>query len=294
VRSPLAYVPRRTRLGDAGALAASVYLGSFAVIAFAFSNPIVLAGSAAGVIVAGTGAKAGRALRAAARWGVALGAFVIAVNGIVSQRGDTVLVHGLWLPLLGSTHISAEALAEGSVLALRIVVVMMAFAVHCASVDPDRVLRLLRPVARRSALTATLIARLVPLAAADYLRLGDAAALRGPGAASVGRAALARRLVAGALDRAVDVAATLELRGYAHGAPRSPRSARRSRHDRRFLVVGLAIAAAGLGGRAAGLGSFDAYPLVEVEVDPATIVLAAAIPLAAALPFATPRRRRHR
>ena len=229
-----------------------------------------------------------------ARFDTSKGVFVIAVNGLVSQRGDTVLVHGLWLPLLGSTSISAEALAEGSVLAMRIVVVMMAFAVHCASVDPDRVLRLLRPVARRSALTATLIARLVPLAAADYLRLGDAAALRGPGAAPVGRAALARRLVAGSLDRAVDVAATLELRGYAHGAPRSPRGAGRSRHDRRFLAVGLAIAATGLAGRVAGLGSFDAYPLVGVDVDPATLLLAVSIPLAAALPFATPRRSRRR
>jgi energy-coupling factor transport system permease protein len=291
MRSPLAYVPRRTRLGDAGALAASVYLGSFAVIAFAYSNPVMLAGSAAGVIVAGTAAKASRALWAAARWGVALGVFVIAVNGLVSQRGDTVIVHGLWLPLLGSTTVSAEALAEGGVLALRIVVVMMAFAVHCASVDPDRVLRLLRPVARRSALTATLIARLVPLAAADHLRLADAATLRGPAAAPVGRAALARRLVAGSLDRAVDVAATLELRGYAHGAPGSPRGARRSRHDRRFGVAGLAIVAAGLAGRIAGVGSFDAYPVVAMDVDPTTLVLAASIPVAAALPFATLRRR---
>ena len=82
-------------------------------------------------------------------------------------------------------------------LALRILVVLMAFSVHSACVDPDRVLRLLRPLARRSALTATLIARLVPLAAADHARLGEAAALRGPAAAPVGRAALARRLVAG-------------------------------------------------------------------------------------------------
>ncbi len=294
MRSPLAYVPRRTRLGDAGALAASVYLGSFAVVAFAFANPVLLAGSAAGVIVAGIAAKAGRALRAAARWGATLGVFVIAINGLVSQRGDTVIVHGLWLPLLGSTSVSAEALAEGGVLAVRIVVVMMAFAVHCASVDPDRVLRLLRPVARRSALTATLITRLVPLAAADHVRLADAAALRGPGAAPVGRAALARRLVAGSLDRAVDVAATLELRGYAHGAPRSPRSAHRSRHDRRFLAAGLVIIATGLIGRAAGLGSFDAYPLVEMDIDPATLVLAASIPLVAAFPFATLARRRRR
>jgi energy-coupling factor transport system permease protein len=294
MRSPLSYVPRHTPLGDAGALAASVYLGSFAVVAFAFSNPILLAGSAAGVIVAGLGAKAGRAMRVAARWGLVLGAFVVVINGLVAQRGDTVVVHGLWLPLIGLTDVSAEALAEGAVLALRIVVVMMAFAVHCASVDPDRVLRLLRPVARHSALTATLIARLVPLAAADYVRLGEAASLRGPAAAPVGRAALARRLVAGSLDRAVDVASTLELRGYAHGPPGSARGAWSSRHDRRFGATGLAIVAVALAGRVAGVGSFDTYPMIDLDADPATVLLAASIPLAAAFPFAAAARGRRR
>ena len=186
MRPAFSYVPRRTPLHDAGAAAASAYLGSFVLVAFAYSNPIVLAGAGAGVVVAGLAAGAGRALRASLRWGVTLGIFIVAVNGLVAQRGDTVLVHGLWLPLFGSTEVSAEALAEGGVLALRIVVVLMAFAVHTACVDPDRTLRLLRPLARRSALTATLIARLVPLAAADHVRLGEAAALRGPAAAPGG------------------------------------------------------------------------------------------------------------
>jgi energy-coupling factor transport system permease protein len=294
MRSPLAYMPRHTALGDAGAVAASVYLGSFAVVAFAYSSPIVLAGAGAGVVVAGLAAGARSALRASARWGLALGIFVVAVNGLVAQRGDTVLVNGLWLPLLGSTDVSAEALAEGAVLALRIVVVMMAFAVYSASVDPDRILRLLRPLARHSALTATLIARLVPLAAADYLRLGEAAVLRGPAAAPVGRGALARRLVAGSLDRAVDVAATLELRGYALGPPGSARGARRSRHDRAFLVTGLAIVALGAGARAAGLGGFEPYPTVAIDSDIGTLALAASIPLVAALPFGLARARRRR
>jgi energy-coupling factor transport system permease protein len=210
----------------------------------------------------------------------------------VAQRGDTVIFHGIWLPLLGTSNVSAEAIAEGGMLALRILVVMMAFAVHSASVDPDRVLRLLRPLARRSALTATLIARLVPLAAADHVRLGEAAALRGPGAAPVGRAALARRLVAGSLDRAVDVAATLELRGYALGPPRSARRARRSRHDAGFLAVGVAVTAIGILGRALGLGSFDPYPQLAIEADAPTLILAAALPAAAALPWALARRRR--
>jgi energy-coupling factor transport system permease protein len=286
MRSPLAYAPRRNPLHDAGALAASAYLAPFTVVAFAYSSPIVLAAAGAGVLVAGLAAGAGRALRASARWGLMLGIIMVAVNGLVAQRGDTILLHGLWLPLLGQTDVSAEALCEGGVLALRIVVVLMAFAVYSACVDPDRMLRLLRPLARRSALTATLIARLVPLAAADYVRLGEAAALRGPAAASVGRAALARRLVAGSLDRAVDVAATLELRGYARGAPGSARGGRRSRYDLRFLAAGATIAAAAVGARAAGLGAFDPYPVLSVDADIPTLALAACLPLVAALPFA--------
>ncbi len=292
MRPALSYIPRRTPLHDASVAAATVYLGSFAVLAFAYSSPIVLAGAGAGVLVAGVAAGAGRALRASARWGLMLGIFIVAVNGLVAQRGDTVLAHGLWLPLLGSTDVSAEALAEGGVLALRILVVLMAFAVQSACVDPDRMLRLLRPVARRSALTATLIARLVPLAAADHVRLGEAAALRGPAAAPVGRAALVRRLVAGSLDRAVDVAATLELRGYAHGPPASARGDRRSRHDGPFLAAGLAIAVVGLAARAAGLGAFDPYPTVSIDTGWPTLALAVCVPIAAALPFATAARRR--
>ncbi len=102
-------------------------------------------------------------------------------------------------------------------LALRIVVALVVFAVWSACVDPDRVLRAIRPFAARSALTATLVSRLVPIAAADGARMAEAGRLRGPAAAPVGRAALARRLVAGSLDRSVDIAATLELRGYGLG-----------------------------------------------------------------------------
>ena len=48
MRPALSYLPRRTPLHDAGAAAASVYLGSFAVVAFVNSSPIVLAGAGAG------------------------------------------------------------------------------------------------------------------------------------------------------------------------------------------------------------------------------------------------------
>jgi energy-coupling factor transport system permease protein len=273
-------------VGDGSAAAATAYLGSIAIAAFVTSSPIILAGAAAAVVVAGAGAGAGRALRVAARWGAGLGVLLVAVNGVASQRGDTVLVHGIVLPLWGHVDVSAEALAEGGVFALRLAIVMMAFAVHAASVDPDQMFRLMRPVARRSALTATLITRLVPLASADYGRLARTKTLRGPGAAPVGRSAIARRLVAGSLDRAVDVAATLELRGYGRGAPRRPGRAQRSRHDASlFASAGAVAAIAGIAGLA-GADAYRSYPTVSIGRPAAALAVSALLPLSAALPFA--------
>ena len=289
MRSALAYSPRPGPLVDASALAATAYLASFALVAFVYSNPIVLAAAGLAVAVAGVASGATRALALALRWGAALAILIVIVNAIASQRGDTILVRGWDLPVLGQVDVSAEAIAEGAVLALRIVVVMMAFFVHTARVDPDRMVRLVRPVARHSAMTATLLARLVPLAATDYARLGDAARLRGPAAEPVGRGAIARRLVSGSLDRSVDVAATLELRGYARGAPRSPGPARPSRYSARFALCGLAVGAISIGARAAGVGDFEAYPTITIDADPETLGLAATLPALAALPFARAR-----
>jgi energy-coupling factor transport system permease protein len=290
VRSSLAYVPRRGALEDAGAIAATAFLLSFAFVAFAFSNPIVLAADLAAIVVAGLLAGAGRALASAARWGLALAVVFVLVNAVASQRGDTILLRGWDLPVLGQVDVSAEAVFEGAILALRVLVVLIAFAVHSASVDPDRLLRLLRPVAGRSALTASLIARLVPVAAADHARLREASALRGPAAAPVGRAAMARRLVAGALDRAVDVAATLELRGYASGAPRSPGTRRRPRHWLRFAAAAAVVVMASTIALVAGAGASEPYPVIEIDAGTSTLMLSALLLLAAAIPFLGVRR----
>jgi energy-coupling factor transport system permease protein len=291
VTSALAYAPRPTPLGRAGAGAAALHLWAFAAIAFAVGNPIVLAGCAGAVAIAGLGAGAGRVLAVAARWGAALGVVIVAVNVIASQRGDTILVRGPELPVLGPLDVTGEALAEGGVLALRIAIVVAAFAVHTACVDPDRLLRIARPLARRSALTATLITRLVPLAAADHASVREAAVLRGPGAAPVGRATLLRRLVAGSLDRAVDVAATLELRGYAGSAPgRAPR-APRAPGDLAFALSGLLALALVVGARLAGVASYESYPVVAIDADATTFLLAAALPAAALVPLALDRLR---
>ena len=198
----------------------------------------MLAAAALGAAIAGLAAGARRAVAVAFRLGVSLAVFITVVNGLVTDRGVTVLARLGHFPLLGQVNVTAEALVAGASIGLRAMAAMIAAAVYSACVDPDRVLRLLRPLAGRSALTATLISRLVPVAARDATRLREAARLRGPAAAPVGRGAFARRLLAGSLDRSVDVAATLELRGYGlsatgPGRERAAQPARSALLDRR-------------------------------------------------------------
>ncbi len=294
MRSVLAYSPRPGPLGSARPWIAAVYLAPLAVVAFTFANPIVLAAAGFAAWIAGDLSGARRSVAQPLRWSLGLAVMVIVVNAIASQRGATILIRGFDFPVLGQIDVTLEALAEGAVLALRILVALVVFAVWSACVDPDRVLRAIRPIAARSALTATLVSRLVPIAAADGARMAEAGRMRGPAAAPVGRAALTRRLVAGSLDRSVDIAATLELRGYGLGVrsrlPRHPRE----RGEAGLLVAGAAglllVAAAGM----AGVAAFDAYPTIAMDADPATLSLALLIVVIAAAPLLPDALRRRR
>ena len=289
MRSPLAYTPSNGALQSASAGAALVYLFGFVLAAFLFSSPLILAAAGCGAVIAGLIAGARRAVAASLRFGLVLALTIVIVNGLVTDRGNTVLARlGHW-PVLGQVNVTAEALAAGAVIGLRVLVAMIALGVYSACVDPDRVLRLLRPLAARSALTATLISRMVPLAAADVGRLREAALLRGPTAAPVGRAPLARRLLAGSLDRAVDVAATLELRGYGLGARRAERRRTRSRFDRRFIVTGAVVLIVCVASKIAGADEFRSYPSVEVAAGPWLAIACAVLVLAGLAPL---RRRR--
>lgn len=294
INAGLAYSPRSSALGRAGAGAATIHLLAIAAVAFLVSNPIVLAGCAAAVVLAGVTSGGGRALALAARWAAGLGVAIVVINAVASQRGDTILVRGPDAPVLGPIDISAEALAEGGMLALRIAIVLGVFAVHTAVVNPDRLLRLARPLAARSALTATLMTRLVPLAIRDHARVREATALRGPGAASVGRATILRRLVAGALDRAIDVAATLELRGYANSAPKRRGRSPRAPGDRAFALSGLAGLLFIVAARASGVADYEAYPTISMDAGVATMAVAATLPIFAMAPVLADRFRASR
>lgn len=278
-----AYRRRASALHSARAGISTLFCLAFVPPALITSNPIVLAGIAGGLLLAGWAAGVGREHR---RWlwlSLPFGIAVVVVNALVSQRGLTVVFRGGTLPGGHRLDITAESIAWGAVTALRITCVFLATGLHALVVDPDELMRLLRRVSYRSALTGSLATRLVPVLARDAARMGDASRCRprAPGRLEVTRAALS-----GALDRAVEVAAALEVRGYA--TARAPRTAVRawSRHDARVALAALVVLGATAVCAAGNVAWLDPEPTVRMAAAPGTFVLAAAFVLAGAVPFA--------
>jgi energy-coupling factor transport system permease protein len=128
---------------------------------------------------------------------------------------------------------------------------------------------------------------MIPVLAADAQRLAEAQRTRPQGAprGARGRVALLGAVIGGSLDRAMDVAATLEVRGFATArrAPRSPRPW--SRHDVAFLLSAAAVLALAILGRVAGVASFNAYPEIHAPVSAGTVALCLGLLAAVLLPF---------
>jgi energy-coupling factor transport system permease protein len=276
---------RASPLHAARAGAGCAYCASLLVAALVLSAPVALGAVLLAIVGAGVGAKVGSEVRRATLFASGLGLAVMLINALVVRDGLTVIARLGNLPVFGQTDITLEATVSGAVLGARAVALVLCGALYTAAVDPDQVLRLFRRVSFHSALTATLASRMVPVLARDARRLAEAQRCR-PGPPP-SRARLVRAATSGVLDRALDVAAALEVRGYG-SARRAPRGAGRpwSRHDLAFTAAAIAIAALAVGGRVAGLERFSADPALHAPVSAGGLAVAAGIVACALLPFA--------
>jgi energy-coupling factor transport system permease protein len=289
----MAYARRASPLHAARAPVAAAYAGALVTAVLSFENPLVLAAIGIAISAAAVLAGVGRVLLRAALYGVPFAVVIALVNPLVADQGLTVLLRLGELGPLGKLDVTREGLVFGAILGLRALLVVLASgALLGATVDSDELLRVFRRVSVRSALTAALAVRLVPVLGRDARRLADARRCRPdatprPGAAE--RLQIVRAVVTGALDRALDVAATLEVRGYSTpAAPGRPQRLREpwSRHDLAFAASAAGLVALAAGARVLGIAQFDAYPRTVVATGSGEWLLAAAIVLVAIAPFA--------
>ncbi|MEJ7788784.1 MAG: energy-coupling factor transporter transmembrane component T [Thermoleophilaceae bacterium] len=276
------YRVRDSPLHTARAGATAALCAALALTCAVHAHPLILLGVVLAVVGAGCAAGVGAEVARAARLSLPLALLVALINPLLYAEGETLLVRGA--TFLGRRFdITLEALAAGGLAGLRVGAFLMVFGLFSACVDPDEMLRVFRRFSYRSALTASLATRLVPVLARDALRMSDAARCRPE---PPGRLAVARATLSGALDRAVDVAAALEVRGYsAAGRPRSAH-APWSRHDLSVAASAALIGTVAVAGRLAGVGDVVEYPAFEMALGPAEVALTVVLVLGAALPFA--------
>ena len=279
------YERRPSPLHAARAWVGAGWCVTLGLVALSVEQPLVLGVLLGCVIAAAFAARAGRRVALTLAWGVPFALVIALVNTLVTRDGVTVIVRGFGLPVFGQTDITLEAVVYSAILGLRFLIVIGCAGLLAACVDPDELLRSVRRVSVRSGVTAAVATRLVPVLARDARRLAEARRTLGADD-DRRRVAVLRAVMAGALDRATDVAATLEVRGFA--LARRPGRERRpwSRHDLAFAASAVAIGALGIAVALEGWAAFATVPRLGPALGPEPLLLAAALAACALLPFA--------
>jgi energy-coupling factor transport system permease protein len=285
------YRRRASPLHAARAAAGGAWCSALAAAALAAGHPIVLVGLAAIVLAGAAGAGVLREVGRVAAWMAPWAVVIAVINMLVVRQGFTILARLGEVPPFGQVDLTLEALVYGSLFGLRLLVVASAFALFTVAVDPDDLLRVLRRASVRSALAATLATRLVPVLAADARRVEEARRCRadGGGEGAAARVAVLRAVAGNALDRALDVAATLEVRGYGSARRGSAGGGRPwSRHDRAFAASAAGIVALTIASRVVPIAGFETYPELHATGGgaPAAVALSVAYAVVALLPLA--------
>jgi energy-coupling factor transport system permease protein len=251
-------------------------------------NPLVLGALATGVLAAGAGAGVRRELARTLRTVMIVAIPIVTINVLTYRGGLTVFARLGDLGPFGQGDLTLEALVYGAVIALKVGLLMLITTLASLTIDPDELLAVFRRRSFRSALTASLATRMIGVLSADAQRLAEAQRTRPAAAVGArGRVRLLSAIVGSSLDRSMDVAATLELRGFAAGGRGCGREQRRpfSRHDYAFAASATGVLVLALVGRLVGIAPFDAYPLVRMPVSAATLMFCVVLPTTILLPI---------
>ena len=188
---------------------AAALLAALVVAALLASHTVSVAGICVVLLVAAWRAPARR------RWPYLIGTLtsallVVALTPFVETIGSHPLWTGPTVPVLGTIDVTREELHNGLFQGLRLAAVGLAFAVYALRLDHDRLLAS-AGWARRSTLAVALATRLLPTLERDARDLRES--LRGR-RVELGPVRLLSPLLAGSLERGLNVAEAMEARGY--------------------------------------------------------------------------------
>lgn len=201
---------------------AALLLAGVAAAALLADRTISVAVIAAALLAVCSRAPRGR------RWPYLLGtltgaAMLFVFSPLFARYGGIVYWDGPSVPVIGELDVTSEELSYALFQSLRFLAVGLVFAAYALLLDHDRLL-MAGGQLRRSVLAVALATRLVPTLERDAA--GFVEALRGRGVVVEGvrgHARLVSPLVAGSLERSLNLAESMEARGFGRpGRTRAP------------------------------------------------------------------------
>lgn len=239
-------------------------------LTFATDQPLILAAVATGAVALHFAARRRRRMYLVA--GLIVGLGVMLLNPLVQANGDLILFELPDIPII-DLQVTLEEVVAGVALGLRAFAVTVLLGALLAHIDPDRLLSAASRLMPHSALAASIAARMLPTLERDGVALSETVRLRGVSlttgswstrARTAG--ALATPLVGSALERSLDVAEAMAVRGYGAG-PRT-RMAEPPMSRTEWTVLTLAVPLGVLSALVivGTIGSFSFFPTLDPVV----------------------------
>jgi energy-coupling factor transport system permease protein len=192
--------------------AAALLLAAAATVLLA--DRIAAIGAVTAVLLAVCLRAPARRLRPYLFFGLVSSLGVMVFSPFLALEGGDVLWSGPIVPVLGPLDVTVEELVIAAENALRLAGVTLAFTAYALLLDHDQLVSA-ASFARRSSLAVALATRLVPTLERDASGLVEAVRGRGLPVSGVrGHARLLSPLVAGSLERGLNLAEAMEARGY--------------------------------------------------------------------------------
>jgi energy-coupling factor transporter transmembrane protein EcfT len=202
------------------------------------------------------------------------------LNPFVGANGDLILVNGPHFSVL-DLQVTLEELGYGLAAGARLTAVTWLVAAGLAIVDADRLHAAVARIAPSSALTVALASRIVPVLRRDGRAIAEAARLRGISLTAPPRRAIVRRLgwlllplVTTSLERGVDQAQAMTVRGYGTARFTHLHEERLTTRERRAAGVGVGLCLAGAVAVRAGTAPYAWYPHMDRVGSPGAVVTA--------------------
>jgi len=244
------------------------------VLSLIFDHPLYILVLLTTVVILLKSANVWREWTSVLKLSLWLGASIIVINALVSHHGNHVLVVAPFtLPVLGRLVITLEAIAFGAVMAVKLMVIISAFAFINLTVHPDDIMSVLlkMKLPYKSVLVTSLSTRFIPCLIEDMQRINDAYRTRGvPLDAGnwfrrlKNQAGIIIPLLSNSLDRAVQVAEAMEARAFGTGQKRTfYKDIKISHMDWLILIFGLLPLGAGVVMRVFSYGDYAYYPSLQ-------------------------------